>query len=91
MPPRLARFKLAHAPAPLPVCSITCVFHQEHVCNREPVSTCVSFLACVLCPLPHPPCSTFNIPFSRSASYDDNLAFFKEVLSELHRWDLLVV
>lgn len=30
-------------------------------------------------------CSTFNIPFSRSASYDDNLAFFKEVLAELHR------
>jgi hypothetical protein len=30
-------------------------------------------------------CSTFSIPFSRSASYDDNLAFFKEVLAELHR------
>jgi hypothetical protein len=30
-------------------------------------------------------CSTFNIPFSRSASFDDNLAFFKEVLAELQR------
>lgn len=38
-------------------------------------------------PPPTPPgCSTFNIPFSRSASFDDNLAFFKEVLAELHRW-----
>jgi hypothetical protein len=31
-------------------------------------------------------CSTFNIPYSRSASFDDNLAFFKEVLAELQRW-----
>lgn len=30
--------------------------------------------------------STFGIPFSRSASFDDNLAFFKEVLAELQRW-----
>jgi hypothetical protein len=29
--------------------------------------------------------STFSIPFSRSASFDDNLAFFKEVLAELQR------
>lgn len=36
--------------------------------------------------LPCDACSTFDIPFSRSASYDDNLSFFKEVLAELHRW-----
>uniref|UniRef100_A0A383VEZ4 Origin recognition complex subunit 4 n=1 Tax=Tetradesmus obliquus TaxID=3088 RepID=A0A383VEZ4_TETOB len=33
----------------------------------------------------HQLCSTFGIPFSRSASFDDNLAFFKEVLAELQR------
>jgi hypothetical protein len=44
--------------------------------------------SCTTTPQPHPwlHSSTFNIPFSRSASFDDNLAFFKEVLAELHRW-----
>lgn len=70
--------------------SESCV-QRECLCSPHKLSTSACLCPCLPLHGSHP-ClthflldSTFSIPFSRSASYDDNLAFFKEVLAELHR------